>query len=149
MIFPKLKKQLKKTLIKAYIEYEESFFILESSLRPHLNSQNAIFSTNLIGSNVSQLALSFSLKGFSLKLPTVLKVFLNKQKYDCAQISHSLNSSAYSSVLIKRSNVLLKNKIHTVDPLDQKLFCVKLKATALLFFIRIKRLNLSLKKSIN
>jgi hypothetical protein len=149
MIFPKLKKQLKKTLIKAYIEYEKSFFVLESSLKSHLNSQNAIFSTNLIGSNVSQLTLSFSLKEFSLKLPTVLKVFLNRQKYDCARISHPLNSSAYSSVLIKRSNVLLKNKIQTVDPLDQKLLCVKLKATALLFFIRIKSLNLSLKKSVN
>jgi hypothetical protein len=147
MIFPKLKKQLKKTLIKAYIEYKESFFILESSLKSHLNLQKTIFSTNLIGSNVSQLALSFSLAGFSLKLPTVLKVFLNTQKYDCTQISHAINLSASSSVLIKRRNVFCKNKIHTVDPLDQKLLCVKLKATVFLFFIRMRGLNLSLKKS--
>lgn len=149
MIFPKLKKQLKKTLIKAYIEYKDSFFLLESSLKSQLNVQKAIFSTNLIGSNVSQLALSFSVKGFSLKLPTVLKVFLNKQKYDYSQISHDLNLSACSSVLIKKDNLLLKDKIRHVNPLDQKFLCVKLKAIALLFLLRIKSLNLLLKKGIN
>lgn len=148
MIFPKLKKQLKKTLIKAYIEYEESFFLLESSLKSQLNVQKAIFSTNLIGSNLSQLALSFSLKGFSLKLPTVLKVFLNKQKYDYSRIAHNSNLSARSSVLIKRNNLLLRNKIHHVNPLDQKLLCVKLKAIALLFLLRMKSSNLLLKKDI-
>ena len=126
MIIPKLKKQLKKTLIKAYIEYEESFFLLESSLKSHLNPQKAIFSTNLIGSNLSQLALSFSLENFSLKLPTIIKVFSIKQKYD-----HSQTSSASSSVLIKKNNLLLKNKIHTIDPLSQKQLCLKGKEASL------------------
>ena len=149
MIFPKLKKQLKKTLIKAYIEYEESFFLLESSLKSQLNSQKAIFSTNLIGSNVSQLALSFSLKDFFLKLPTVLKVFLNKQKYDYFRISNNFSLSTSSCVLVKRKNLLLKDKMHTMDFANQKFLCVRLKAIAFFFFLQMKSLNVLRKEKID
>lgn len=148
MIFPKLKKQLKKTLIKAYIEYEESFFLLENSLKSQLNLQKAIFSTNLIGSNVSQLALSFSLKDFFLKLPTVLKVFSNKQEYD-SRISNNFSLSVSSCVLVKKKNLLLKNKIHTANPANQKFLCVRLKLVAFYFFLQMKSSNMLLKEKIN
>lgn len=144
MLISKLKKQLKKALIKAYVKYDKSFFLLESSLKLNLNSQKAIFSTNLIGSNLSQIALSFSLKNFSLKLPTVLKVFSNEQKCNFSQLFHNSNPSAHTSILMKKNNLFLKNKIHTTNPLGQKLVCVKLTLITFTFLLRMKSLNLLL-----
>lgn len=140
MFISKLKKQLKKTLVESYLKYDKSFFLLESSLKSHSNLQKAIFSTNLIGSNFSHVASTLSLNKFCLKFPTILRIFLNDQKYDHLRILSKSDLGASKSVLIKRSNLILKSKIHRVSPLNQECACTELKTIAFVFILRVKNI---------
>lgn len=145
MIISKLKKQLKKTLIESYLRYGNSFFVLESSLKSHLNLQKAIFSINLIGSTSSQIALTFFLDDISLKFPTILKIYLNDQKYDHLRTLSKPNLGACNSILIKKSHLLLRSQIHSVNHLNQKFICIELKLTVFVFLFRVKNITLLLK----
>ena len=69
----KLKKLLKKTLIKAYTEKKNSFFVLENTLRVNQEDQTHDFSTFLIGSNIIQLNENYCSEKLNLKLPLKLK----------------------------------------------------------------------------
>lgn len=149
MLISKLKKQLKKTLIESYLKYDKSFFLLESSLKSHSNLQKAIFSTHLIGSNFSHVALTLSLSSFCLKFPTVLKVFLNDQKYDHIRVLSKPDLGASKSVLIKRSNLILKSKIHYVNPLNQKYICTEFKTIVFVFIHRVKNIVVLSKSTSN
>ena len=110
----KLKKLLKKTLIKAYTEKKDSFFILENTLRINPEDQTHDFSTFLIGSNIVQLNKNYCSKNLNLKLPLKLKNFDNFENLTLSLIKSKTKLGFSSLVLVKKDNLILKNQTHEI-----------------------------------
>lgn len=121
-MIPKLKKQLKKTLIQAYTEKSSSIFIIENTLRVNQEDSAHDSSTFLIGSNIVQLNKNYCSKDLNLKLPVKLKNFTTLENLVLnLNIIKSKSKLGFSTlILVKKNNLIFKDQIYEILTKSQK-----------------------------
>lgn len=121
-MIPKLKKQLKKTLIQAYTEKSSSIFIIENTLRVNQEDSAHDSSTFLIGSNIVQLNENYCSKDLNLKLPVKLKNFTTLENLVLnLNIMKSKSKLGFSTlILVKKNNLIFKDQIYEILTKSQK-----------------------------
>lgn len=138
-MLPKLKKLLKKSLIKAYVNGMGSNFSLESSIRLDSKVETGVIRANVVGSNINQIRQSFDLINLDLKIPIAVKVFANQKLVSLSFSSNKSNLGISASILFKKNGLLIKSENYKNVCQSQKKNCTKLQISSILAFFLIKQ----------
>lgn len=131
---PKLKKQLKKSLIQIYTKAEDSYFVLESSLQKASNVKTH-HASHLIGSNALEIGLSVNLSKLPLKLPALVKTYDHK----LGEFHLKDSNLGFSSfVLVKKNNLIMKNKTYKLICVNNIPLLTKVKTMLLVCLIKLR-----------
>ena len=132
---PKLKKLLKKSLIQIYTQAKDSYFVLESSLQKDSNIKTR-YASHLIGSNALEVGLSVNLKTkLFLKLPALVKTYHNK----LGEFILKDSSQGFSSfVLVKKNNLIMKNKVYNLICINNLSLLMKVKVALFICLIKLR-----------
>lgn len=132
---PKLKKLLKKSIIQIYTEAKDSYFVLESSLQKS-SSIKTRHASHLIGSNALEVGLSINLQTkLSLKLPALVKTYYDK----LGNFNLNDSSRGFSSfVLVKKNNLIMKNKTYALICVNNLSLLMKVKVTLFICLIKLR-----------
>jgi hypothetical protein len=132
---PKLKKLLKKSIIQIYTEAKDSYFVLESSLQKS-SSIKTRHASHLIGSNALEVGLSINLQTkLFLKLPALVKTYYDK----LGNFNLNDSSRGFSSfVLVKKNNLIMKNKTYALICVNNLSLLMKVKVTLFICLIKLR-----------
>lgn len=132
---PKLKKLLKKSLIQIYTRAKDSYFVLESSVQKSLSGETRS-ATHLIGSNFSEISLSINLQiELPLKLPALVKTY--RERLGELNLKNSTRGLS-SFVLVKKNNLIMKNKTHDLMCVNDTTLFIKVKTTLFVSLIKFR-----------
>jgi hypothetical protein len=132
---PKLKKQLKKSLIQIYTQVKDSYFVLESSLQKGLSIKTH-HASHLIGSNASEIGLSVNLQTkLLIKLPAVVKTYHEKLgEFNLKDSTRGLSSF----VLVKKNNLIMRNKTYNLICINNVALLMRIKITLFVSLMKFK-----------
>ena len=132
---PKFKKKLKKSLIQIYTQAEDSYFVLESSLQKASNIKTN-HASHVIGSNALEIGLSVNIPNLSLKLPALVKTY----HYKLGEFHFKDSNLGLSSfVLVKKNNLIMRNKTYSLICINNLSIVMKIKTTLLLCLIKLRQ----------
>ena len=137
-MLPKLKKLLKKSLIKAYVNGMSSNFTLESSMRLDSKIETGIVRANVVGSNLNQICQSFDLRNLYLKIPIAVKVFSTQKLVDSSFGFNKSNLGVSALIILKKNGLLIKSENYNDVCRSQEKNCIKLQVSSILTLFLIK-----------
>lgn len=132
---PKLKKQLKKSLIQIYTQAKDSYFVLESSLQKG-SSIKTHHASHLIGSNALEVGFSVNLqKNLPVKLPALVKTY--HEKLGEFSLKDSIKGLS-SFVLVKKNNLIMRNKTYRLICINNVPLLIKVKVSFFVCLIKLR-----------